>query len=432
MPTTRPFRALRYAPAAGEPARLVAPPYDVVDDEMFRELRARSPYNVVRLTLDRGYSRDLLPPDEWYDQVAGLLGEWTAAGILQRDEQPAYYLYTQRFTHEGKRLHHKLLLCALRLEHYETGRVRPHENTTPGPKAGRLKLLRACRANLSPVLGFVPDEAGTLNRRLEALQEALPPVCRFIDEEGVEHELRLVLDPSEQESLAATLAPLPFYIADGHHRYETGLAFAEMERHRLGNPSDELPSDYVFVACMSGSDPGMVILPTHRVVHWDGGPDAGAVWAAAQEHFDLVPLGAGSPEEAASALVGEECSSAFVLYGGKELGYALARLRDQSAMDDAPWRRDSALRRLPAAIFDHAFVGKVMAGLDRRVDYTPEARRAVNFVDNSPTALGCLLRGVRPPELISVVNSGERMPPKSTYFWPKPKTGMALRPLDGF
>jgi len=432
MPTIRPFRALRYGAAAGELARLVAPPYDVVDDETFRQLCERSSYNVVRLTLHRGYSRDLLPPDEWYDQVAGLLEEWTATGVLLRDEQPAYYLYTQRFTHEGKRLHHKLLLCALRLEHYETGRVRPHENTTPGPKAGRLKLLRACGTNLSPVLGFVPDEAGALNRRLEALQESLEPVCRFTDEEGVSHELRLVLQPAEQESLAETLAPLPFYIADGHHRYETALAFAEIERHRLGNPPDELPSDYVFVACMSGSDPGMVILPTHRVVHWDGAPDAAAVWAAAQEHFDLVALKADGPEEAAKASAAEGPSSTIVLYGGKKLGFALARLRDESAMNDAPWRPGSALRCLPAAVFDHAFVGKVLAGVEKRVDYTPDGRRAVNFVDSSPQALGCLLRGVRPPELISVVNSGERMPPKSTYFWPKPKTGMALRPLDWF
>ncbi len=432
MPTIRPFRALRYAPAAGELARLVAPPYDVVDDETFCQLCARSPHNVVRLTLDRGYSRDLLPRDEWYDQVAGLLEEWVATGLLQRDEQPAFYLYTQRFTHEGKRLDHKLLLCALRLEHYETGRVRPHENTTPGPKAGRLKLLRACRTNLSPVLGLVPDEAGVLNRRLEALQEALAPACRFTDEEGVSHELRLVVEPAEQESLAATLAPLPFYIADGHHRYETALAFAEIERHRLGNPPEELPSDYVFAACMSGGDPGMVILPTHRVVHWDGGPDAAALWAAAQEHFDLVALNADDAEEAASVLAGEGGSPAFVLYGGRQLGFAQARLRDEGAMDDAPWRPGSALRRLPAAVFDHAFVGKMLAGLDRRVEYTPDGRRAVNLVDSSPKALGCLLRGVRPAELISVVNSGERMPPKSTYFWPKPKTGMALRPLDGF
>jgi len=432
MATTRPFRGLRYSPVAGDLATLVAPPYDVIDDDLFDQLRGRSPYNIVRLTLDRGYSRDLLPPDEWYDRAAALLHRWLEDGILRRDEQPAYYLYTQRFTHEGRRLYHKLLLCALRLEHYESGLVRPHENTTPGPKAGRLKLLRACRTNLSPVLGFVPDEARSFERRLESLQEGLEAACSFADDEGVVHELRLVVDPEEQRALAEELAPLPFYIADGHHRYETALAFAEIERHRLGNPPEELPSDYVFVACMSGRDPGMVILPTHRVVRWDGGPDAAAVWTAARRHFDLVPLDAARPEEAASALAAEECPSAFVLYGGRRLGYALARLRDQSVMNDAPWRPGSTLRSLPAAVFDHAFVGKVLGEVGGRVDYTPEAWRAVGRVDASGKALGCLLRGVRPSELISVVNSGERMPPKSTYFWPKPKTGLVLRSVEEF
>ncbi|HUT33849.1 MAG TPA: DUF1015 domain-containing protein, partial [Planctomycetota bacterium] len=270
MPDLRPFQALRYSPQAGDLASLVAPPYDVIDARQYENLCRRSPHNVVRLILDKGYSPDVLPPAEWYPEAARLLAAWRAEGLLVPDAEPAFYLYTQAFAYRGRRLRRKLLLGALRLEPYGAGRVFPHENTHPGPKISRLRLMQATRANLSPILAFFPDAGGQVNEAMDALLVGRPDAA-FAADAGIEHELRRIVAPTEQARLAEALRPLPLYIADGHHRYETAVVFRDTERAKLpAGPEQELPLDFLLAACMSGADPGLVIRPTHRVVTRQG------------------------------------------------------------------------------------------------------------------------------------------------------------------
>ena len=459
MPELRPFRALRYSPQAGNLADLVAPPYDVIDEAQYRELCARSPHNAVRLILDKGYSPDVLPPPEWYGQAARLLAAWRAQGVLERDAEPAFYLYAQSFTHQGRRLRRKLLLGALRLEPYGAGKVFPHENTTPGPKTSRLNLLRACRTNLSPILGFFPDAGGRINAALDELS-ASEPAAAFTDQHGIGHELRPILGHSEQQALAEALKPLPLYIADGHHRYETALAYREAERalslslsgrgrgegpgqqtgsHPPPTPSlagrgveGELPLDFVLAACMSGADPGLVICPTHRVVAWEGDCTAAGLVAKAEEWFAVRRLGGVPLGEALALLESRPSESFFIIYAGSAVGYAGLELRNEAALGDAPFGPQSPLRRLPAAVFTHGFLGRLPALRGARVSYTPSPEAAVQQAAERARALAGLLPGVRPDELMAVVNAEERMPAKSTYFWPKPLTGLALRPLDAW
>jgi len=430
LPDLRPFRALRYSPQAGDLAALVAPPYDVIDARQYAELCGRSPHNVVRLILDKGYSPDVLPPAEWYPEAARLLAAWRAEGLLVADEEPAFYLYTQAFSHRGQRLRRKLLLGALRLEPYGAGHVFPHENTHPGPKISRLRLMQATRANLSPILAFFPDPDGRVNQRMEELL-AGRPAAAFTDDGGIEHELRLVLAPADQAALADALAPLPLYIADGHHRYETALVYRDTERAKLADQGDrELPLDFMLAACTSGADPGLVIRPTHRIVTWQGDFWATDFLDEATEWFAAHRLPITSLAEALRVLDARQAEPLFVIYDGGGAGYTALELRDPEALRDAPYPLGSPLRQLPAAVFTHAFLGKLPGLRGATVTYTPDAEAAVRGADARERALACLLPGVRTAELMAVVDAGERMPPKSTYFWPKPMTGMVLRSLE--
>jgi len=430
VPDLRPFRGLRYSERAGSLADLVAPPYDVIDHEQHQALCRRSPYNIVRLTLDKGYSRDVLPPQAWYGEAARMLASWRAEGLLAADPRPAYYLYAQSFEHRGRRLRRKLLLGALRLEAYGSGRVLPHENTTPGPKASRLRLMQACKANLSPILAFFPDAAGEVNRALDEIA-ARPPKIAFADDAGIGHELWLVEDPSHQVALARAVADRPLYIADGHHRYETALAYRDAERAKLGPGAPaELPLDFVLAACMSSADPGFVIRPTHRVVRWRPGLGASELLDQARRWFDVRPLGERRLSQAMAVLDARRDEPLFIVYGGKATGYLAMRLRDDDALRHAPFGPGSPLRRLPAAVLTYGLLGRLEELRAATVAYTADAERAVREADTQERTLACLLPGVRPAELIAVVNKGERMPPKSTYFWPKPMTGMVLRSLD--
>lgn len=433
MPELRPFRALRYTARAGRLADLVAPPYDVIDDAQYVDLCSRSPHNVVRLILDKGYSPDVLPPAEWYQEAARLLAAWRTEGLLALDPDPAYYLYTQTFSYQGRRLRRRLLLGALRLEPYDTGRVLPHEVTTPGPKISRLNLMRACRANLSPILAFFPDPDGRIVEAIDRLLIASPPLAAFTDDAGIEHELHRVADPSHQATLAAAIQPLPLYIADGHHRYETALVYRDTERAKLPPEAPrDLPLDFMLAACMSGADPGLVIRPTHRVVTWRESFRAADLLQEAEAWFTIQRLGTIGLDEALRVLEERRSQRPFIVYAGPQAGYSLLQLRNEDALRDAPFPTGSPLRHLPAAILTHGLIARSQVLRGANVSYTPDPEVAVRQAEQRERTVACLLPGVTPAEVMAVVNAGERMPAKSTYFWPKPLTGMVLRSLEAW
>jgi uncharacterized protein (DUF1015 family) len=290
--------------------------------------------------------------------------------------------------------------------------------------------MQACKANLSPILGFFPDPDGSVNATLEALHP-LAPAAAFAGADGIAHELRVISGPEQQASLARRVAPLPLYIADGHHRYETAVVYRGQERAKLPTATGELPLDFMLAACMSGADPGMLIRPTHRVVTWQGDTPVSKLLDEARTSFSVRRLG-GALADALAALSRRRDETLFAIYSGRESGYYGLELSDPDALRDAPYPATSPLRRLPAAVFTQAFLLRQPALREAKVLYTADADLAVRQVDSARQSLACLLPGVSPEELMAVVNAGERMPPKSTYFWPKPLTGMVLRSLESF
>jgi len=427
MPELNPFRGLRYASLPTDGPNVIAPPYDVIGAQEHADLCARSPHNVVRLILGQRDSVDAPPQDGWWDRSAELLASWQAAGALEREDAPAYYLYTQQFTHAGVQLRRKLLLGALRLAPYEAGLVFRHEYTLPGPKADRLRLMKACPANLSPILAFFPD-AGDIDALLEQ-SDACPALASFRDEYGIQHELRILDDRALQDQLSEAMAPLPLYIADGHHRYETALAYQSFVREGRDEAPGALPCDYMFTACMSAADPGLVIRATHRMIDWQGGPTAAEVIEQSKQWFHVTEVDPQTPPEEFADLAAGCAGPSFVLYGGAAGPASVLELQCEQALVACPSPPGSPVRRLPGIALAWGIVERILHADPSGVAYTAKAAEATAAVAAGEARLAALLPGIATSDVMAVVDAGECMPPKSTYFWPKPSTGMVIRTL---
>src|ERR671933_241892 len=256
MADVKPLRALHYDPAkVGSLQAVAAPPYDVVDPEQRAALAERSPYNIVALDLPQAAT----PGGDPYAAAADLLARWQADGALVRDEQPAIWALVQDYVApDGRPRTRRGLFARVRVEEYGAGRIRPHERTHPGPREDRLRLTRATKANLSPIFSLNSDPAGTAWGAVEPAT-AQPPFGEATDEDGTRHRLWRVADPEAIETVQHALKDAELLIADGHHRYETARTYAE----EVGGEGEHR---YVLMCLVSLADPGLTILPTHRLV----------------------------------------------------------------------------------------------------------------------------------------------------------------------
>src|SRR5205809_2586108 len=265
MADIRAFRAFRYdLGRVGALGDVVAPPYDVIDPALQQALYDRSPYNVVRLILNKEEPTDT-EANNRYTRAAGCLRDWQREDILVQDSARALYVYHQEFEVEGQRFTRKGFMTRVRLEPFGTGRIYPHEETLAGPKADRLKLFRATAMNLSQIFGLFPDPDGTVQAKLDAaVGRALP--LQATDHLGVVSKLWPVTDQQVVSAVTGLMGPKPIFIADGHHRYETALKYLEEKKQAGEVTSPDHPANFVLMMLVSMHDPGLIILPTHRLV----------------------------------------------------------------------------------------------------------------------------------------------------------------------
>lgn len=434
MPELRPLHALRYADRAGDPADLLAPPYDVIDAEEARRLRERSPFNAIRLVLPEGEDR--------YEKAARRLAAWSDDGLLRRDEHPAVWVYAQSFRHEGRELTRHGLFAALRLSEPGQGEVVPHERTHREPREDRLRLMEACRAQLSPVFLVAPDPAERLPTLLERAVQGTPELdARTPD--GVRHRLWRLGDGSLAGELCEAAGAAPALIADGHHRYETALA---VRRRRPDDPS----TAWTLACVVSRHDPGLLCLPTHRAL---SRPPDGPAGAPAAPAGDADGDGDGSLEawrrllegsfEVRDADVDSETPAAAARRAADEGGGALV-----AVPPTGPCLRLRALRRareaaglepnlddVAPAVFDRLVLrpafdrGPDEAVEDGLLSYHREPSAAVEAAGRAGTAF--LLPPLAVERVLEIADGEGRLPPKSTYFWPKLPSGLLFRTLEG-
>lgn len=434
MADIRAFRGVRYdLGRVGDLSDVVAPPYDVIDAALQQSLHDRSPFGSVRLELSQDRPGDTEAGNK-YTRAAETAREWERDGVLVQDSARALYALEQEFAAEGRTYTRRGFVARVRLEPFGTGRVFPHEETLPGPKADRLALYRATRMNLSPVFGLYPDADNAVFAPLEPLTRRNLPLVAT-DHLGVTSRLWPVTDEAAIGAVTAAIGDKPVFIADGHHRYETSLRYLE-ERRALGEvATEDSAAHFVMMMLVGMSDPGLVILPTHRLVSGLAGVTGPRLEVALAGHFQLEPLGRGpAAMRAAWERMELDGGQGVLALGTTADGlWQLARLRSGMVMADLAPEHSDPWRELGVAVL-HRLVLETL--IPRAFPQAQPACKYVHLlkeVEDAQAAAACDVAVLVPPagmehvELIA--GNREKMPPKSTYFYPKLLTGLVFNPL---
>jgi uncharacterized protein (DUF1015 family) len=397
MPRFAPFRGLRYDPQVVRLDQVIAPPYDVIEPAERVRLAARSSFNSVNLELPEP---DLRAGIDRYQVASHLLSAWRRDGVLLPEEEPAFYLYAMEA--EGRST--LGVIGALGLpEPGEEGEVLPHEETLPKPRSDRLDLLRATGANLSPIWGL--SLASGLSTALAPCSEADIDVY---DDDGVRHQLWVVHGAAGQ-SIAEAVGAAPVVIADGHHRYETARNYQREVRSERGDSAGG--HDWVMALIVELSEDQLTVRPIHRVVSGLGRTDE--LIEAFAQWFDVIRAGEGSDRVAAA--LGDAGSLAVITAADSWLLTVRPEAYEAAGSDLDSSVVAMALRKLPAVQTDHRH----------------SWREAIDAVSAGEAQAAVLLRPPSVAQIAEWANAGRRMPPKTTYFSPKPRTGMVIRPLEG-
>ncbi|MCK9355802.1 MAG: DUF1015 domain-containing protein [Dehalococcoidia bacterium] len=425
----QPFRGIRYdADRAGGLSSLLCPPYDIISDRQRLELYARSPHNMIRLEYPLPPAGESTDDTERYVLAARLFREWMAQGVLKQDASPALYVHDHSFVFRGRRHVRRGLFARVGLRPWYGG-VYPHELTGTKAKQDRLELMRACHVSFSGPIGLYEDREGGISKLLE---EAVDGISYVDVEEMVDrHRFRAVRDPAIIARIGAAFAGESIYIADGHHRYETALVY---QQERRSAESGVVPHgqawDYIAMTLTAFSDPGLFISPVYRVLTGLEMPGVAEIEAGLSRYFsiDYVPVGTAL---ARSAPVGE---MALMAVAGLRQGM-LAELRKRPGVDlgaEVPGEHSSEYRTFNVSILNHVVMAKVLrVNPDGEgVTYSPDVEAVVDLVQSGRAQMAFLLTPAHPMLVKKIADQQERMPRKSTYFYPKPPTGLVAYPLD--
>ncbi len=436
MVDVRPFRGVRYNPAqvGSDLTSIACPPYDIISATEHAALLAAHPRNFVRLELPEDAAGDASPLAR-YGRAAAEYRGWQADGTLKTEALPALYAYRQRFEIDGAPRERRGFIAALRLEPWDARVVRPHEKTHSGPKEDRLRLIQACRANFSPIWVLYRDPADGTGRLWDVVEEA-EPEATALDKDGCEHTIWAITDPAVYGALLTSLHDGSVYIADGHHRYETALHY---RAERLGADvawSEDAAANFAMTYFVEMGDPGLIIHGTHRIIKVGGSLDAAAIRAVLSRWFDFTPLG-GDAHTLLAELERAAQRPGFAVWA-PALGLSgIAVLREPEVPPERAPGRSAAWRRLDLAAL-HALTvddlfpeGTAALFESGRLWYSRLLLEVVQAIDSGAADLAFLVRETPAEQVIGVADAGDLMPEKSTYFFPKPLSGMVMACVDG-
>lgn len=418
MADIQPLRALHYDQSlVGALADVTSPPYDVIDAKQREELLERSPFNVVAVDLPKG------EPDP-YASAGELFEAWQLQGVVVRDPEPSLWAHTQTYTGpDGQQRTRRGFFCRVRIEGYGPGRVRPHERTHPGPKEDRLRLMRTTRANLSPIFSLFSDPAGAAWKALEPATEDVP-WGEVSDGDGTTHRLWRVNDPARIAAVQEATRDVELLIADGHHRYETANTYAD----ELGGDGEHR---YVLMCLVALEDPGLTVFPTHRLVRGLDRERLQVLRDTLRRDFEIVevPLEQIAPEPGTGPL------RLGYIDSHHQQAYRLT-LKDQAIADAALPGFSDAYRSLDTGVLEALLLKGALGLSDEDIShfnglfYARSTEEAVAMVRSGEWDAAFLMRPTPVSQVRDVAASGENMPPKSTFFYPKLLTGLLFNPLS--
>lgn len=418
MAIIKPIKALHFTEKAGDISTCVCPPYDIISADERASLIERNRYNLVRLELPQG--------EEKYKEAGETLNEWINDGILSRDESEGIYVYREEFAVSGKEYCLTGLVCRVQLCDFSEKVVLPHEETLTKAKKDRFELMSATGCNFSSIYSLYSDESGVINTVM-ANKVKEKPIHRFTDEEGVTHTLWKIDSPIDLGRIINALADKQLFIADGHHRYETALNFRN-HCHSSGNLPDGADVDHVMMTLVDMDDKGLVVFPTHRLIV-DKAVDRDEVARCCESDFRtrVLPLC-----DLEAALAKGENGHTYALYtGGTD--FLLMEFREEAkrVIDN----RSEAYSDLDVSIL-HSFVLENALGIDKEnmanqvnLRYTRSLNEAIESVKDGKATAAFLINATKVSQIKAVALAGDKMPQKSTYFYPKLKTGLVMNML---
>ncbi len=427
-----PFKGVLYNQERVKFSDVVTPPYDVISPEMQEEFYQRSPYNFVRVDLAREEG------DARYETAQRTYQQWLRNHILKRDEKPALYFHHQIFKlPDGSEVTRKGFFAVRKIEDFSEGGIKPHEKTLEGPKVDRLKLTRAVQANLSPVFSLYSDSEKKVDHLVRRLKDA-PPFLDFKTVEGERHQLWKETDPLVCKLVAESLEGGPLFIADGHHRYETALNYRNECRQKTSSGMEVKPFDYVLMYFSNMDDKGLIILPIHRALHHLSDFQLDEFILMLQKHFRITPVSAHDPVSLARLMTDEGGDShAFLMITqNPQKSYLLSIRRREWLNSPVSAAVPKALVGLDVTVLHRLIFEEILrispkALADQtNLIYWKDTGRAIKETCQGSCQLTFLLNPTRIQDMRTVALAGEKMPQKSTYFYPKILSGLVVYPLN--
>lgn len=435
MPDIQAFRGVRYDPKhVGSLSNVVCPPYDVIDAKFQAALYKQHPANFVRLELNREEPGDD-PQSDRYARAAKFYRNWLSEGVIQIEPRPAIYVYHQIFTYGGQSFTRRGFMARCRLQRFGQGNIYPHEETMSGPKQDRLLLTRAVKANLSQIFGLYPDPDNAAQQLLEKHVAGQPPI-EAADHLGVIHRVWTVTDPAVISSLGGLMGLKPIFIADGHHRYETACNYRdELAAARGGPLPDDHPANFVLMVCIGMDDPGLIVLPTHRLFRGLPPLDSSALKQKLADAFSTRVAGEGADLASTvwDEIETEGDQGALGLFTPTDERWTIARLTSAGKHKMAELSPDHSpdWQGLGVALLHRLLVDTLLQAQGHpKPEYVHLVEEVEQGLDTGEFSLAALVMPATVDHIRAISEHGERMPAKSTYFYPKLLGGLVIHPLE--
>lgn len=426
MAVIKAYKGLRFnCEKAGKIDELVCPPYDIINDEQREGYIQTNPHNIIRLELPKGENR--------YAQASEILESWLNDGILVKEDKPAIYIYEEEFTAYGERKSIKGIICRVKIEEFSKGVILPHEFTLSKAKEDRLNLMKSTNCNFSQIYSLYMDEGENTLGKIDALS-AKEADIQLTDGEGVTHRMWIITDENAISEICDDFTERKLYIADGHHRYETALNYRNYQREN-GNAVEGDACDYQMMMLVDMEHPGLVVFPTHRLVRDLADFNAEKAMESCEEYFDITEYNDISTIESNLMELYNQGEKAYAFYSGNK-SYKLLVLKSMDIIEKLLPNASKATQELDVTVL-HTLILEKVFGIDPEnmakqinLTYTKIFDEAISSVDSGKAQCAFILNPTRVSEIRDVASNGEKMPQKSTYFYPKMITGLVMNQLE--
>lgn len=420
------YKGLRFnCEKAGKIEELVCPPYDIISDQQREEYIKTNPHNIIRLELPKG--------DDKYNKAAEILKDWLEKGIFVKEDKPAIYIYEEEFTAYGERKAIKGIICRVKLEEFSKGIILPHEFTLSKAKEDRLSLMKATNCNFSQIYSLYMDGGKNTLGKIDSLSKSEPDI-QLQDNDNVTHRMWIIKDEKAIADICSDFTDRKLYIADGHHRYETALNYRNYLREQ-GLAKEGDACDYQMMMLVDMEHPGLVVFPTHRLVRNLDSFNAERVIDGCKEYFDVTEHSDINTIESTLMELYNQGKKAYAFYCGGS-SYKLLVLKDTNIIKKLLPNASTATQQLDVTIL-HTLILEKIFGIDAEnmakqinLTYTKIFDEAISSVQQGNSQCAFILNPTRVSEIREVASNGEKMPQKSTYFYPKMITGLVMNQLE--